>query len=457
MVIGIDVALRAAHQASCADVDGTLLFVGYRFSTDAHELETLWSRLPEHADEVLVVMEPTRNAWVPLAAWFRRKGAEVVLVPPERSADLRAYYSKHAKTDRLDSRVLARLPLLHPEGLHIEEGLGPGDPLKRAVRLRCSLVTRRSANMSRIDALLEIMGPAWTRALGSDLGRAALEFLVRYAKPCAVKRLGRARLVRFLCAMSHGRWGEREAEALIEAADATIELWAEGGLDFAALSADCALEARLALDLTREIKDLSERIAALYEAADPDGIVLSAPGVATTLAAQILGRLGDVRRFDSLSAVRAFSGLVPRQRLSGTGGSIGGPTKAGDACLRDALYLAADHARRQDPQLAARYHRLMTEAGKHHTSALCSVGAVLLTRIAACLRNGVAYVMRDVDGRPVTPEEGRAICSQRYTVPAEVRAARRTVSRNKVVKGRDGATKPGVAKRSEAAPVPAQA
>jgi transposase len=64
--------------------------------------------------DVLVVMEPTRNAWVPVAAWFRRQGAEVVMVPPERSADLRRYYSKHAKTDQLDSRLLARLPMLHP-------------------------------------------------------------------------------------------------------------------------------------------------------------------------------------------------------------------------------------------------------------------------------------------------------------------------------------------------------
>jgi hypothetical protein len=30
-------------------------------------------------------------------------------------ADLRAYYSKHAKNDHLDSKMLARLPLLHPE------------------------------------------------------------------------------------------------------------------------------------------------------------------------------------------------------------------------------------------------------------------------------------------------------------------------------------------------------
>ena len=66
------------------------------------------------------MLEPTRNAWVALAAWFRRRGARVVLVPPERSADLRDYYHKHTKSDRLDSRLLARLPLLDPEDWRIE-------------------------------------------------------------------------------------------------------------------------------------------------------------------------------------------------------------------------------------------------------------------------------------------------------------------------------------------------
>ena len=37
------------------------------------------------------------------------------MVPPQQSADLSDYYDKHTKTDRLDSKVLARLPLLHPE------------------------------------------------------------------------------------------------------------------------------------------------------------------------------------------------------------------------------------------------------------------------------------------------------------------------------------------------------
>lgn len=74
------------------------------------------------------------------------------MVPPGQSADLRAYYNKHAKTDRLDSQVLARLPLLHPEGLHLKGTLGPGEPLKRAVKLRSGLVHRVTASMSRLAA-----------------------------------------------------------------------------------------------------------------------------------------------------------------------------------------------------------------------------------------------------------------------------------------------------------------
>ena len=118
---------------------------------------------------VTVVMEPTRNAWVPLTAWFRRRGATVIMVPPEQSADLRDYYSKHVKSDRLDSRMLARLPLLHPDGLRPAEGLGPADALRRAIRLRASLVKRRNAIIARLDTYLELLGPSWHAAFGGDL------------------------------------------------------------------------------------------------------------------------------------------------------------------------------------------------------------------------------------------------------------------------------------------------
>ena len=92
MTLGIDVACRAAHQASLADVQGRFLWSARRFHTTSADLEALWASLPQDI-ELTVVMEPTRNAWVPLAAWFRRHGATVIVIPSEQSADLRDYYS----------------------------------------------------------------------------------------------------------------------------------------------------------------------------------------------------------------------------------------------------------------------------------------------------------------------------------------------------------------------------
>src|SRR3712207_5558515 len=82
--LGIDVACRADHQASCADATGEFLWSGWRFRTTTSDLERLWAKVPGDA-EVEVILEPTRNAWVPLAAWLQARGAKVVMVPPEQS------------------------------------------------------------------------------------------------------------------------------------------------------------------------------------------------------------------------------------------------------------------------------------------------------------------------------------------------------------------------------------
>lgn len=426
--LGIDVASRAAHQASLSDASGRFLWSGRRFRTGAEDLERLWAMLPDEVDagELVVILEPTRNAWVPLAAWFRRRGARVVLVPPERAADLRDYYHKHAKTDRLDSRLLARLPLLHPEGLHDEHGLGPGDPLRRATRLRQSLVQRRTKSLARLDALLELLGPKWVEAFRADLAnKTPLRFLAAgYACPDTVRRLGRTRLGRFLHRHSRGQWGIEQAEALLAAAAETLALW-EDAFDFDQLAEDIAIEARIALSLGEDVAALSERIAILLDEADPEAIVTSAPGVGAVTGAQILARLGDPNRFRTLAGVRSFSGLVPSLNASGVSGRHGPPTRRGDAALREAIFIAADHARRIDPTLAARYQRLMVTAGKHHNSALCHIATTLLTRIVACWRRGERYVIRDCDGRPISTDEGRSIVAERYAVPAEVRRQRR--------------------------------
>lgn len=439
MTLGIDVACRAEHQATLV-IDGRPVWRGRKFLTRTTDLDRLWADLDlSDPSDLSVVLEPTRNAWLVLAQWFRRRGARVVMVPTTQSADLRKYYSKHAKNDRLDSEVLARLPLLHPEGLREFTGDSSADPLRRLTKLRSTLVKRRTAVYSRLDALVELLGPAWYDVLGSDYTKSGLAFLARYGDPHAALRLGEARLTRFLQARSRGQYGPAPAAALIAAAKETLTLWGPAGMDFAELGADIAVEAEQAMFLSTQITDIDERLANLYTEADPEGIVASAPGVGPVISAVIAGRIGDPHRFTSLAAIRAYSGLVPKVKQSGLGETRGGVTKAGDPLLREMLFIAADHARLVDPQLAAKYARLMS-GDRHRNSAVCHLAADLLTRIAACMRTGQPYVIRDVDGRVITTTEGKAIVKARYRVDPKRRdnaAHRRMRERRKQATGRE--------------------
>ena len=444
--LGIDVACRADHQASLAGVDGEFIWSGWRFRTTPADLAALWEKIPLGA-EVQVIIEPTRNAWVPLAAWLSAQGAEVVLVAPEQSADLRDYYNKHTKTDRLDSRILARLPLLHPEGLAAYDGPTPADPLRRVMRRRAKLVKARVATFQRLDALLELLGPTWAEVLGAgDYTKTALVVLERYGDPRALRRLGLRRLSELMIRTSKGAWRDDKAAALLTAATDALELWAGGGIDFAELAADIAAEVRVARSLNDEITLLEQRAAPLFAAADrrpalddgdERGIIASVPGLGGVLGAGILARFGDLDRFANLAGVRSFTGLVPKIDQSGlSNGGHRGVTKAGDPGLRETLYLAADYLRRVDPQLAERYHRLIVESGKHHDSALCHLATTLATRLAACWRRRERYVLRDIDGTPITETHGRAIVAERYKIPDTVRRARRRASHAKHLKQR---------------------
>jgi hypothetical protein len=54
------------------------------------------------------------------------------------------------------------------------------------------------------------------------------------------------------------------------------------------------------------------------------------------------------------------------------------------------------------------------------------VAANLAERFWAVMTRGMPYVICDTDGRPVEPDEAKAIIAQHWTVRTEVRARRRS-------------------------------
>ena len=80
------------------------------------------------------------------------------------------------------------------------------------------------------------------------------------------------------------------------------------------------------------------------------------------------------------------------------------------------MFAAADGACKTDPRLAAKYARLMA-TDHHHDSALCHIATALLTRIATGWHTDTRYVITDIDGTPITAEEGRRIVREHHQGP----------------------------------------
>ena len=118
--IGLDLAVQTAHKAVVLDETGHFCTPILTVHTRPSELSQLLVRAREGAPstEVQLVIEPTGMAWFPIAVYYARQALPIYLVNSQQVADLRRYYARHAKSDRIDARVLARLPLVNPDKLH---------------------------------------------------------------------------------------------------------------------------------------------------------------------------------------------------------------------------------------------------------------------------------------------------------------------------------------------------
>src|SRR5204862_4915390 len=98
-----------------------------------------------------------------------------------------------------DAKLLARLPLLHPEGLHqVHLPAGPEGTLKRLVARRHRLIRESGVHRQRIRSLLHLAMPGMNEVLGEELGKGALAILARAGDPRTMLRLGRARVAALL-------------------------------------------------------------------------------------------------------------------------------------------------------------------------------------------------------------------------------------------------------------------
>jgi transposase len=431
--IGLDLALATSHKAVVIDEQGQDITPVLSVETSARSLEQLFHRAREgtRSDEPLVVvMEPTGMGWFPVAVFCQRQGVKVYLVNSQQVADLRRYYRKHAKSDRIDSRVLAKLPIVSPEKLHPLQLIGASQlACQRGCKELDRLMDMNIAIQNRLRAIDRFAWPGLEQVLPDNIAPITRWFREHWYDPQAVLDLGEEGLL--------ANWLEnaqtsdemlespRWATALVQLAEQVLALYGTESafLDYAYLQAEVTREQTLLSMLEAEYKQLQlETVRPLYRQSHPSRNLESLYGVGQDGAAVYSSFVGDPKRFPDHASFRGWSGMIPRSSQSGTSETKGLPiSQAGPDLIKKFSFLGAETARQWDPQIAAIYYDQVVHHGKHHTQAVCVCATHLLDRIWTILKEDRAYELRDVDGTPVSVEQARKIITTRYNVPKEVR------------------------------------
>lgn len=334
--IGLDVHQRRTQVATLDPETGE---VGSR-SVPTAELRTYLATV---AEELRIVLEAGGNSRF-VARELLSCGWEVVVVHPAKVRPRLATYSR-AKTDRCDAEALVRA----------------------------------FANGQLNDAVVWVPGP-WIADL-RELTRSR-EHLVRHATK-----------LRVLIRQALLRWGEQCPYRNLTGKGATAWLDAlEARVSPAQRAALQAFRRPLAT-LVEQIAGLSAEIEA-YVRDNPDVQRLcTLYGMGVQLAAVVVAEIGDIGRFATAAQLRAYSGLVPRVKQSGDRSFTGPLTKAGNAHLRWAMVLVAQHfgqsQRTRDLRIRRWYARLVYRHGPNPGKV--ALARRLLDIIFAMLRDGTPF------------------------------------------------------------------
>lgn len=452
-LIGVDLAITGKHRASIMEPNGT--FVGKSFSFDRtfDGFNFLLEKaIPKgNPDEQLTfIMEPTSQSWIPLSCFMIAKGHKVFLVNPRKVSDLRKYYKKYTKSDRIDSRVLAKLPLVDSENLN--ELYLPDSiigALKNYCKQRIRIVNSISARKNRIQALFICINPKLMESFKRDkFTQGARAFMRKYANPFKVKRLGISRLSNFLKSNCFGQPSPELAKKIFRACIDTIKIY-QPMEDKHSLPFDYEQkqdEINIELDLMeyeeKKVAYLDKKISKFYHQIDPAEILKTHKGMGDVNASTILAATGNISRFSNVREYKSFCGLVPKKKQSTHCDKQGLPVrKSASQLLKKSYYLVAETARRWDVEYAHFYHRLI-QRGRHHNQAMCALASKAAARSYALMKRlrqnrdsafseaDLGYKLRDLDGNIIDSKQARNIIMEKYPGKRKLKKQKEKVSFN---------------------------
>ncbi|WP_222430004.1 IS110 family transposase [Paenibacillus cremeus] len=105
--VGCDLAIKSPTKVTVMDSGGRIVN-RFQFRLNSKGFEYFFTMIEAGGHpNIRIICEPTSMMWFPLAVAAKKRGHAVYRVKSEKVSDLRKYYKKHTKTDRIDADTLA--------------------------------------------------------------------------------------------------------------------------------------------------------------------------------------------------------------------------------------------------------------------------------------------------------------------------------------------------------------
>jgi transposase len=387
--LGVDWA-EEHHDVCLLDEQGKVLG-RVRVANSLEGVSRLQALVAEHAAEaesVVVGIETDRGLLVPalLAA-----GYQIFAINPLAVDRYRDRHSvSGAKSDAGDAKVLADLVRTDRDNHRAVAGDSEQvEAIKLLARAHQSLIHTHQREVNQLRSALREFYPAALEAFKDDLGgRDAMAILEYAPTPTRGRSVAQAKLISALRKAGRQRNLEaRAAELQSILRQPHLEQPPTLVAAYGLIVESCV---RMIRQLNAEMAALEAELTKSFELHPDAELYLSLPGLGFVLGARVIGEFGDdPNRYADAKARRAYSGMAPITRASGTR-QVVLARYARNRRLADACYLWAFSSLTGSPG-AHFYYRALRARGKSHHQALRALGNRWVSILHGCLRHRTPY------------------------------------------------------------------
>jgi len=402
-IVGIDAA-KYVNTAIICTIYGDILKGPFEFDGSQTGFNVLKAEIDQTREayqltDVILGIETTAHYYEDLVRVCGEEGFLVRVINAATTAEIRKKALNYTKTDRVDLNAIVQA-ILQGHGETSRKKQENFERLQTLTRARRRMVDDQTRCLNHLrlymDHIFREFHGKNMRINGSNqlvkvfdefTSKTSLFLMRHYPHPSDIISLGHAGL-RNLSIEHNLKIRDTAKERLLTYAKESISKPKE-------VLASELLLLRLKLDeyelIHRQIAELEEVIEALLLETD-GGILLSIPGIAVTLAAELTAEMGDLENFTNAGQLIKMAGTNPVVKQSGgkkaTHYAI---SKQGRATFRSVVYLVGKSVAHKNPEMNAHYRRLK-ERGKLTGQAYIALGNRILRMAYAMRKQQTLYL-----------------------------------------------------------------